>query len=40
MGTPVEGIKELGNKPGAWLEKGYESQGNRMLGAEGARQKV
>lgn len=39
VGTAVEGIEKLGNKPGAWLEKDYESQGNQMLGAEGARQK-
>lgn len=39
MGTAVEGIEKLGNKPGAWLEKDYESRGNQMLGAEGVRQK-
>lgn len=39
VGTAVEGTEKLGNKPGAWLEKDYESQGNHMLGAEGARQK-
>lgn len=40
VGTAVEGIEKLGNKPRAWLEKDYESQGTQMLGAEGARQRA